>query len=85
MGGVILSRHRAAELETCQLQRQCRVDPGVKPSTYQPKRRAGRSLKLEETAKLPAVLDYIDELNAWISQGFWRCSWPAPLRLYAVQ
>ncbi len=31
------------------------------------KLRAGRSLTPEETAKLNAVLDYIDELNAWIS------------------
>ena len=46
------------------------------------KLRAGRSLTPEETAKLNAVLDYIDELERTGYQHGTEISWPeAPLAL----
>ncbi|CAK0694747.1 TPA: tail fiber assembly protein [Escherichia coli] len=76
-------RHRAAELETAKLQRQKRVDQAMKSiDLINLKLRAGRSLKPEETAKLNAVLDYIDELNALDISKAPEISWPeAPLAL----
>ncbi len=85
-------RQRAAELEVARLQRReasrrChaeeRVDQAMKSiDLINLKLRAGRSLKPEETAKLNAVLDYIDELNALDISKAPEISWPeAPLAL----
>ncbi|MEW3208560.1 tail fiber assembly protein, partial [Escherichia coli] len=70
-------RQQAEELEVARQQRQERVDQAMKSiDLINLKLRAGRSLTPEETAKLNAVLDYIDELNALdISTGP-EITWP---------
>lgn len=76
-------RQRAAELEVARQQRQQRVKQAMASvDLINLKLRAGRSLKPEETAKLNAVLDYIDELNALDISKAPEISWPeAPLAL----
>ncbi len=76
-------RQQAEELEVARQQRQERVDQAMKSiDLINLKLRAGRSLTPEETAKLNAVLDYIDELNALDISKAPEISWPeAPLAL----
>ncbi|HBU9288494.1 TPA: tail fiber assembly protein, partial [Escherichia coli] len=73
-------RQRAAELEVARQQRVKQAMASV--DLINLKLRAGRSLTPEETAKLNAVLDYIDELNALDISTAPEISWPeAPLAL----
>ncbi|ELN6851690.1 DUF2190 family protein [Escherichia coli] len=76
-------RQRTAELEVARQQRQQRVKQAMASvDLINLKLRAGRSLTPEETAKLNAVLDYIDELNALDISTAPEISWPeAPLAL----
>ena len=70
-------RQQAEELEVARQQRKERVDQAMKSiDLINLKLRAGRSLKPEETAKLNAVLDYIDELNALDISTEPEISWP---------
>ncbi|HAG9785557.1 TPA: tail fiber assembly protein, partial [Escherichia coli] len=72
-----------AELEVARQQRQQRVKQAMASvDLINLKLRAGRSLTPEETAKLNAVLDYIDELNALDISTAPEIIWPeAPLAL----
>ncbi|HAH4927957.1 TPA: tail fiber assembly protein, partial [Escherichia coli] len=76
-------RQRTAELEVARQQRQQRVKQAMASvDLINLKLRAGRSLTPEETAKLNAVLDYIDELNALDISTAPEIIWPeAPLAL----
>ncbi len=70
-------RQQAEELEVARQQRKERVDQAMKSiDLINLKLRAGRSLTPEETAKLNAVLDYIDELNALDISTEPEISWP---------
>ncbi|MFS3650278.1 tail fiber assembly protein, partial [Escherichia coli] len=70
-------RQRAEELEVARQQRQERVDQAMRSiDLINLKLRAGRSMTPEETAKLNAVLDYIDELNALDISTEPEISWP---------
>ncbi|MBS9582157.1 tail fiber assembly protein, partial [Escherichia coli] len=70
-------RQRTAELATARQQRQERVEQAMKSiDLINLKLRAGRSLTPDETAKLNAVLDYIDELNALDISTAPEISWP---------
>ncbi|EJC1681490.1 tail fiber assembly protein [Escherichia coli] len=70
-------RQRTAELATARQQRQERVEQAIKSiDLINLKLRTGRSLTPDETAKLNAVLDYIDELNAMDISTAPEISWP---------